>query len=181
RNLRMVGMPVETDHPFEVKSLPYITIAGGGGDPDYPYAGFPDLVRSRSGDLLCVYYAGYKHVPSGPGEQLPQGGKICLVRSQDQGKTWSAPQTIYDSAADDHDPHISQLSDGRLAVTICSWPVRGTHKPFIIWSDDDGHTWSEGTEITPSFEATEVPSGPIVEMPDGRLLLPTYGMIRRTD
>jgi Neuraminidase (sialidase) len=120
-------------------------------------------------------------VPSGPNEQLPKGGKICTVRSSDGGKSWSKPQTIFDSPADDHDPQITRLSDGRIAVTICCYPIRASHRPFIIWSKDDGHTWSEGKELDHPVAGTEVPQGPIVEAADGRLLLPTYGTIHAGD
>jgi hypothetical protein len=178
RNLTIDGPSTTPASPLEVRRLPFVTVCSDGGAGGYE--GFPDLCTTQSGDLLCVFYAGFKHVPSGPNEKLPRGGKICSARSQDGGKTWSKPQTIYDSPADDHDPQITRLADGRIAVTICSYPIRGTHHPFIIWSNDDGHTWSEGKELDHPLAATEVPQGPIVEMP-GRLLMPTYGVVDKAD
>ena len=59
-------------------------IAGAGG-----YQAFPDVCRLKNGDLLCVFYAGYSHV-SQPNEKLSKGGRICAVRSTDEGATWSA-------------------------------------------------------------------------------------------
>ncbi|MBM4079060.1 MAG: exo-alpha-sialidase, partial [Planctomycetes bacterium] len=173
RNLRIEGTPLPSHQPFHAPVLPFITIAHDGGAGRYE--GFPDLCAAANGDLLCVFYSGFKHVPSGPDLRLPHGGKISLVRSGDRGKTWSAPQTIHDSPADDHDPHITRLSDGRLVVSLCSWPVENRHRPFLIWSKDDGRTWGEAQALDMPFVGSEVPQGPIVEMPDGRLLLPTYG------
>ena len=53
-------------------SPPYVIVchdAGAGG-----YEAFPDVCRTRDGELLCVFYAGFGHVslPSyGPGGKLP--------------------------------------------------------------------------------------------------------------
>jgi hypothetical protein len=177
RNLKINGAEAAPKTPFEVNALPFITLAAD-ATPGH-YEGFPSLCKTKSGDLLCVFFAGYKHVPSTPNETMPKGGQIAAVRSSDNGKTWSAPFTIYDSEIDDHDPEITALSDGRLAVTICRWPVKGTHKPFIIWSSDDGKTWSDAVEVDQGqpMHATEVPQGPIVEMPSGDLVMPTYGTV----
>ena len=54
------------------------------------YQAFPDVCRLKNGDLLCVFYAGYNHI-SLPTDSLPNGGRICMVRSSDEGRTWSAP------------------------------------------------------------------------------------------
>src|SRR5438132_1136428 len=60
-----------------------VTDAGAGG-----YQAFPDVCRLKNGDLFCVFYAGYGHI-SHPTDRLPRGGRICAIRSQDEGKTWS--------------------------------------------------------------------------------------------
>lgn len=176
RNLAVHGGPVPPRPSFFVASLPYFDVATDAGAG--AYEAFPDLARAANGDLLCVFYAGYKHVPSGPDERLPQGGRIAMVRSRDEGRTWSPPVTLHDGVAtDDHDPTITRLRDGRLAVSICAYPVEGRHKPYLIWSHDHGHTWTglQRLDQPDPFARTEVPSGPLVELPDGTLLMPTYG------
>ena len=177
RNLKINGTEASQVQPFKVNALPFVTLASDATSGHYE--GFPSLCRTKSGDLVCVFFAGYKHVPSTPNETMPKGGQIAMVRSSDNGNTWSQPVTIYDSEIDDHDPEITALSDGRLAVTICRWPVKGTHKPFIIWSEDEGKTWSEASEIDAGqpVHATEVPQGPIIELSNGHLAMPTYGNI----
>src|SRR5229473_1171298 len=77
-----------------------VTDAGAGG-----YQAFPDVCRLKNGDLLCVFYAGYSHV-SQPNAALPRGGRVCAVRSSDDGSTWSAPITIIDTPDDDRDPSV---------------------------------------------------------------------------
>src|SRR5438445_13060580 len=69
------------------------------------YSAFPDVCRLKSGELLCVFYAGYGHV-SHPNAQHPNGGRVCAVRSADEGKTWSAPWTVVDTPDDDRDPSV---------------------------------------------------------------------------
>jgi hypothetical protein len=80
---------------------------------------------------------------------------------------------------DDHDCTLTQLADGRIAVTICCWPSEGRHRPFICWSDDDGRTWTEPAPLQfpgNPMSGTLVPfRGKIHELPDGGLLLACYG------
>lgn len=81
------------------------------------YQAFTDVVQLKNGDLLAVFYAGESHVTY-PSESYPKAGRICMVRSTDEGKSWSRPITIYDDHADNRDPHISQMNDGTLIVTF---------------------------------------------------------------
>lgn len=175
RNLRIEGVPVAMDPPFVVKPPAWVNVctdAGAGA-----YEAFPDICRTSSGELLCVFYAGYAHV-SVPNEALPKGARICLCRSMDNGVTWSAAEVVVDSPIDDRDPSIVCLPNGELLVTYMSYdPDRrpGTHQVFTVRSSDDGHTWSEASRVPTPFTANEAVSNPAVLLSDGRLLLPCYG------
>src|SRR6266498_957582 len=74
------------------------------GDAAGTYQAFTDICRLTNGDLLCVFYAGYAHV-SLPRADCPKGGRICCVRSKDEGRTWSAPRVLFDGSFDDRDLH----------------------------------------------------------------------------
>ena len=74
------------------------------GDAAGTYQAFTDICRLTNGDLLCVFYAGYGHV-SLPRADCPKGGRICCVRSKDEGRTWSAPRVLFDGSFDDRDLH----------------------------------------------------------------------------
>ncbi|HHX41508.1 MAG TPA: DUF1080 domain-containing protein [Armatimonadetes bacterium] len=172
---RLEGTEVSLDRPFVVLKPPFsdlCTDAGTGG-----YEAFPDVCRTKSGELLCVFYAGHGHV-SVPNDKLPKGARICLARSTDNGKTWSKPEVVVDTPIDDRDPSITQLSDGRLVVTYMTYvPGRKpmTHEVFLVWSADGGKTWGPPQPVDSPLKGNEAVSEPIREMPDGTLLLPLYG------
>src|SRR5687768_18510457 len=90
------------------------------GEKAATYQAFPDACRLKNGDILAVFYAGYGHV-SMSADDFPLGGRICMVRSSDEGRTWSAPEIIYDDVDDNRDSHIAQLDDGTLICTFFSW------------------------------------------------------------
>lgn len=143
------------------------------------YEAFPDVCRLKDGRLMAVFYAGYGHV-SLPNEKLPRGGRIAFCTSSDEGRTWSAAETLYDGPDDDRDPSIVQLKDGRLICNFFSlrkldkpaagkqWEGLGT---WIVASDDAGKTWSEPRQISKSYYC----SAPIRELSTGRLILGLYG------
>ncbi len=137
------------------------------------YQAFPDACRLKNGDILCVFYAGYGHV-SEPNRDYPRGGRICMVRSRDEGRTWSPPEVLYDSADDDRDSHIAQLSDGRLVCSFFS--SRHTRNGWdyatkIVYSYDDGRTWSKRAVTVARGYAV---SAPVREITPGRYLLGVY-------
>ena len=158
-------------------STPYHIISKGSDAGEYQ--AFPDACRLKNGDIAAVFYAGYGHI-SIPNEAYPKGGRICLVRSKDEGKTWSKPVTIFDDAEDNRDPHISQLKDGTVVVSFFSLvfpagqPRQGT-SPRLIRSADNGVTWSTAPEVTP-LDGTWFCSAPVRELPNGSLLFPVYHM-----
>ena len=113
------------------------------------YEAFADVCRTDSGELLCVFYAGYAHV-SHPNEKLPRGARIALCRSMDDGRTWSPAETVVDTPLDDRDPSILELPNGELLVTFMNYdPKRksGTHQAFSVRSSDGGKTWSRPRPI----------------------------------
>src|SRR6516225_37510 len=79
------------------------------------YAAFPDICRLSNGDLVCVFYSGYGHV-STPNTRWPRGGRIMMVRSSDNGTSWSKPIVVIDTDQDDRDPSVSCLRDGTLLL-----------------------------------------------------------------
>lgn len=144
------------------------------------YQGFPDACRLHNGDIAVVFYAGYGHV-SIPNAEYPNGGKICMTRSADEGRSWSEPVVIYDDEYDNRDPHIAQLSNGTLICSFFSLRQKAGHPEEyegmgaqIIRSRDGGHTWETTGEAIQTDVGRWVCSAPVRELPDGTCLLPIY-------
>ena len=75
------------------------------------YIGWPTVCRRKNGELIAIF--------SGDRDQhVCPWGKVQLVRSADDGKTWSAPETIRNSIVDDRDAGITELADGTL---VANW------------------------------------------------------------
>jgi len=151
--------------------------AGAGG-----YEAFPDVIRTRKNELLCVFYAGFDHVSLpkwAPGGKLPancaNAGRICLVRSRDDGRTWSKPEIVVDTPLDDRDPSIVELSDGELLCNYFSHRHDDKHgyvfvHSALVRSRDGGKTWSREQPLFTDW----VCSSPIRVLSDGRLALALY-------
>lgn len=127
---------------------------------------FPSVTRLNNGELICVFYYS-------PGHVHPRGA-IALVRSDDDGNSWTLPEIIIDTPYDDRDPHIVQLKDGRI---ILSWfttyhaTEARNSKCFVATSSDYGRTWSRPIPVSSESFAT---SEKVLELSDGTLLLPLY-------
>jgi hypothetical protein len=140
----------------------FVTVCADGGAGRYE--AFPDVCRLTDGRLQCIYYASYTHVGV-PNADWPRGGRIAVSWSSDEGATWSAPETLFDSPADDRDPSLTQLKDGRL---ICSFFTgAGTQ---VIEARQPRSPWSEPKLIGPGVYV----SSPVRELTDGTLIVGVY-------
>lgn len=74
------------------------------------YIGWPAIVRTPSNELLAVF-SGDRDAHVDP------FGKSFLIRSTDNGQTWSAPELINDTPLDDRDAGICVCKDGTLIVS----------------------------------------------------------------
>lgn len=150
----------------------YIYVCRDGGNG--AYEAFPDVCRLADGRLMCVFYDGWKHV-SLPEDAHPRGGRISAVYSSDEGRTWSAPQVVFDGSEDDRDPSIVQLADGRLLCNFFSLRSNGAGGytglgTWLVESGDGGRTWSEARQIVANYYC----SAPVRQLKDGTLILGLY-------
>jgi len=73
------------------------------------YIGWPTITKTRDGELLVVF--------SGDRDaHICPWGITQMVRSRDNGKTWSQPETINNTPLDDRDAGIIQTKSGALVV-----------------------------------------------------------------
>jgi len=94
------------------------------------YLGHPTTVLLEDGrTLLCVY-------PRGHGR-----GAICLKRSTDGGRTWSARLPVPDNWATSLEtPTIHRVVDAAGRKRLIVWS--GLHPARLAVSEDDGTTWT---------------------------------------
>ena len=78
--------------------------------PAAGYCGWPTLARNANGELFVVC--------SGRREShVCPFGSVELIRSKDNGKSWSWPRTLYDGPIDDRDAGICVTAKGTILVT----------------------------------------------------------------
>ena len=158
-------------------------------DPFPGYTGFvgwESVIRLCNGTWLLGFSAGYWHAsPPTPltidpetirawteigfstDIEAPTGGRAMISRSTDEARTWSKPETLWDTPLDDRHPNFCQLSDGTVLCSFFTYPDGAT---MIIRSTDEGRTWEQACEPLPG--ATD---GPIIELQDGSAAICVYG------
>lgn len=157
------------------------------------YLGWPSIVRTKNNELLVVY-SGDRDAHVCP------WGKTQLIRSSDNGKTWTKPITITSTQLDDRDAGIIQTMKGTLLVSwftslayanpawkdaynkygrVAEKIPEDVKKHWLgNWvrrSEDNGNTWLE-----PSRTVATAPHGPI-QLRDGRLLYIGTGKLNDKD
>lgn len=86
-----------------------------------PYAGWPTLARRRNGELWLVWSGGRDaHV-------CPMG-QVRAMHSRDEGKSWTYPRVLLDSAIDDRDSGFLETAKGTLLATTFSSLA---YEPFL--------------------------------------------------
>ncbi|HOD51128.1 MAG TPA: sialidase family protein [Candidatus Hydrogenedentes bacterium] len=140
------------------------------------YIGWPTIAKTREGELL-VAFSGDRDAHICP------WGKTQLVRSSDNGATWTPAETVNNTPLDDRDAGIIQTRQGTLVVSwftslaferndqyrrhrekLSAETVNQWFGSWIRRSEDDGKTWGSYIRVE-----TSAPHGPI-ELSDGRLL-----------
>ena len=74
------------------------------------YHGWPTLARRANGELLLVCSGGRE-------SHVCPFGQVELMRSRDDGETWSFPRVLLDGPIDDRDAGILETAKGTLLAT----------------------------------------------------------------
>jgi sialidase-1 len=165
-----------------------------GEDPAYQLYHIPGVVVTAKGTVLAWCEARQNAAGVSDWDDI----HILLRRSTDDGKTWSAPQSIADvpgpktknpfalamknvdpKAITYNNPVLIAGRDGTVHMLFCLEYMRC----FYQRSDDDGLTWSAPKEITPAFEDFKndydwkvLATGPnhSIQLKTGRLVVPVW-------
>ena len=107
-----------------------------------------ELLQTQSGSLLCFFNARPREKGAARSAD-PARYAICLSRSEDNGKTWGAAQTLYSAGAEFTngcwEPAAIQLSSGEIQVFFSDeGPYRHSEEQNIsmLRSVDNGKTFS---------------------------------------
>ena len=137
------------------------------------HPGFPGAVNAPDGNLVVSWREGANHAPS--------KGVIKVARYTQAGAVVQASTTVVDDATfDARDPGMTVLADGRIALSYFIWDQL-QEKPIldgmrIMFSSDSGVTWTAPVVVDSAFTTWAAGAGAVVELPNGHLLLPTYGV-----
>ncbi len=86
------------------------------------YHAWPTIARRKSGELVVTYSGGRE-------AHVCPFGRVEMIRSNDDGKTWSWPQVLMDTAIDDRDSGVVETPRGTLLVTTFIYVGAAPVKP----------------------------------------------------
>lgn len=146
---------------------------------------FPVALRLQDGRIAVVLRGGGPH--------LSIHGRLDVVFSSDEGKTWTKPVVVVDSPLDDRNPAFGQAHDGTLVVAFWRTARYGDDGRYAPYSDKPvntwvtrfkvgGKTWSPPIQIDVSDVGWGSPYGRILTLADGTMLMNVYaGPVRKAD
>lgn len=165
-----------------------------GDDPAYNIYHIPGVVVTTKGTVLAWCEARKRAAGVSDWDDI----RILLRRSTDDGKSWSAPQSIaHVDGPKRKNPFALRLKNVDLADVTYNNPVLIADKDgtvhmlfcleyercFYQRSDDDGLSWSKPAEITATFDAFKkdyawrvLATGPnhSIQLKTGRLVVPVW-------
>jgi hypothetical protein len=116
--------------------------------------------------------------PGVEGGHVGNQGRIVKRVSADNGKTWGAPETVYNDQYDDRNIRGLLTDDGKLLLFFRRFEAtewKTVDLNYIV-STDGGETWSERRTLPFSSPVWEYQAGAPVALGGGHYLLPTYGV-----
>ncbi len=105
------------------------------------YHGWPTLAQRKNGELLVVCSGGRE-------SHVCPFGWVEMMRSTDEGKTWSFPRVLIDGAIDDRDAGVVETANGSLLVTTFTslayeGALKGGKKNDLRWQAVQRRTTAE--------------------------------------
>jgi sialidase-1 len=98
------------------------------------YHGWPTVARRQNGELWLAWSGGRE-------SHVCPFGQVCAMTSRDDGKTWTFPRVLLDSASDDRDSGVLETAKGTLLVTTFVSIDDHHFKKAIDLARYDGTRW----------------------------------------
>ena len=174
--------------PVPVSEFNYIFRQATAG---YEVYRIPAIVKTKGGTLLAFAEARKLRSNGDTGDI-----DMVVKRSADNGKTWSSQIMIWDDGANTCGNPVPIVDDKGRVHLLMSWnhgddkwstlvnaTGKDTRRAYYTWSDDEGATWSEPTEITSAVKVASwdwYGTGPVhgIQLKKGthagRLVAPCY-------
>lgn len=127
---------------------------------------------------ICVLQSG--RILYAYGEETagsPNIGSAMAVRaSDDGGANWDTAVALpeFDVSTAAGSQSLFQASSGRVYCTVFGWDTGETtsrYKAGIVYSDDDGDTWSGPVDATPANNVHRWNESTLIEKPNGDLVM----------
>ncbi len=103
------------------------------------YHGWPTLARCRSGRLLLAYSGGRE-------AHICPFGRVEIMQSDDNGKSWTWPRVLLDNAVDDRDAGVLETAKGSLLVTTFT---SLTYEPILEKAERNAAAGKSIAPLTP--------------------------------
>lgn len=127
------------------------------------YHAWPTLLRRRNGELLVAYSGGRE------GHVCPFG-RVEIIRSNDNGLTWSWSQVVMDTPIDDRDAGVVETPKGTLLVsTFTSLAFAQPFREAKGWSAERTERWQSVYRATTAEQRQSLIGSWLVRSSDGGL------------
>lgn len=124
-----------------------------------------DVKRLRDGRYLALFHDDGRFIDPKGERSKP---RVYKTVSKDGGLTWSSPEVIAEHpTAHICEPGIVRSPDGKQLAALLRENSR-KHNSFVIFSDDEGETWSEPVELPGALTGDRHTAR---YAPDGRLFI----------
>ncbi len=141
---------------------------------EHTYAAFPAAARSKLGTAIVAYRVGLGHVPA--------GGMVRVRRQPVGAAWWSAPINVVAPAPNGSGWGTTGIAvektGGRIWLGLrkyhrTSVTTTDQDSAHVIWSDDDGLTWSSPVAL-PTATLGDTFGAGMLWLPNGTLLATVY-------
>ena len=107
-----------------------------------------------------------------------------MIRSVNEGESWSAPRKIYESNAGEPQTMgtLTKLASGKLVVAVTEIGEQSKpHQVILLFSQDNGQSWDASGPLTlPGVNRTSV-CGRLIETTNGTMLMSIFGSLAGED